>query len=108
MKKILFLLLSSAVISTFSFAQSPAKKVEPKKQVAKAEVKAEAQSGATVESQKPKGKDTPKVAPIKTKKDGTPDMRFKENKENAKSDTTKKLKKDGTPDMRHKANKAKQ
>lgn len=41
-----------------------------------------------------------------TKKDGTLDMRFKENKN--KKDTTKikgPLKKDGTPDKRFKANK---
>lgn len=41
-----------------------------------------------------------------TKKDGTPDMRYKENKN--KKDTVKAkgpLKKDGTPDKRFKANK---
>ena len=42
----------------------------------------------------------------KLKKDGTPDMRFKENKEKAKATDTK-LKKDGTPDKRFKANKKK-
>ena len=36
--------------------------------------------------------------PSKTKKDGTPDMRYKENQ---------KLKKDGTPDMRYNENKEK-
>jgi hypothetical protein len=41
---------------------------------------------------------------IKTKKDGTPDMRFKENKENAKP-APKHLKKDGTPDKRFSENK---
>ncbi len=43
----------------------------------------------------------------KTKSDGTPDMRYKENKD--KKDTAPKadvkLKKDGTPDMRYKDNK---
>ncbi len=39
-----------------------------------------------------------------TKKDGTADMRFKENKE--ASIETPKLKADGTPDMRYKENKA--
>jgi len=41
------------------------------------------------------------------KKDGTPDMRYKANKDAAKTATTPAgpLKKDGTPDMRHKANK---
>jgi len=41
----------------------------------------------------------------KTKKDGTPDMRYKANKEKAKPAGP--AKKDGTPDMRYKANKAK-
>jgi hypothetical protein len=44
------------------------------------------------------------------KKDGTPDMRMKENKAAAKTapaTTTGPLKKDGTPDMRYKANKKK-
>ncbi len=47
----------------------------------------------------------------KTKKDGTPDMRYKENKETVKkeaagsADKGAKMKKDGTPDMRYKENK---
>ena len=41
----------------------------------------------------------------KLKKDGTPDMRYKENKEAAKK--TGPTKKDGTPDMRYKENKTK-
>jgi hypothetical protein len=42
----------------------------------------------------------------KTKKDGTPDMRYSENKnKKAEAAPAGPLKKDGTPDMRHKANK---
>lgn len=41
----------------------------------------------------------------KTKKDGTPDKRFKENKKDATPEVKKK--KDGTPDMRYKENKSK-
>ncbi len=41
------------------------------------------------------------------KKDGTPDMRMKQNKVSAKTTTTTKVKKDGTPDMRYKDNKKK-
>lgn len=41
----------------------------------------------------------------KTKKDGTPDMRYKENKEKEKPKGP--TKKDGTPDMRYKENKKK-
>ena len=45
-------------------------------------------------------------APVnKLKADGSPDMRYKENKENTKKAGPKKA--DGTPDMRFKANKGK-
>lgn len=40
-----------------------------------------------------------------TKKDGTPDMRHKENKEAATKKDQPKLKADGTPDKRYKENK---
>ena len=50
---------------------------------------------------------TPKTAtaPGPTKKDGTPDMRYKANKDAAKTPPVH-TKKDGTPDMRYKENKA--
>ena len=41
---------------------------------------------------------------VATKKDGTPDMRYKEN--TVAKATTGPAKKDGTPDMRYKKNKA--
>lgn len=41
------------------------------------------------------------------KKDGTPDMRMKENKVTAKTTVAGPVKKNGTPDMRYKANKKK-
>jgi hypothetical protein len=44
-----------------------------------------------------------KSGDAKLKKDGTPDKRYKENKEPAKQ--TGPLKKDGTPDKRYKENK---
>ena len=40
-----------------------------------------------------------------TKKDGTPDKRFKENKTAATPAATTHVKKDGTPDKRYKENK---
>jgi len=43
----------------------------------------------------------------KTKKDGTPDMRYKENKKGAAKEAPKHLKKDGTPDKRYSENKKK-
>ncbi len=48
---------------------------------------------------------TTKTAPLK--KDGTADMRFKENKMAAKTKPVGPTKKDGTADMRYKANKEK-
>jgi len=41
----------------------------------------------------------------RVKKDGTPDMRYSENKKKNEIKPAGPLKKDGTPDMRHKANK---
>jgi hypothetical protein len=49
-------------------------------------------------------KDGGKPATTHLKKDGTPDKRFKENKDGGKPATTH-LKKDGTPDKRFKENK---
>lgn len=53
-------------------------------------------------------KTTDKTKTTGLKKDGTPDMRLKENKDKAKTKTTTgPTKKDGTPDMRYNANKKK-
>jgi hypothetical protein len=51
-----------------------------------------------------KAKDSTKTPGMK--KNGTPDMRYKANKD-AKADTTVHKKKNGTPDMRYKENKDK-
>lgn len=91
MKKIFALLLAVGVFATTSFAQTkPAAAKTP------APVKKEAVKPA----EKPKVVTTT-TAP--TKKDGTPDKRFKENKATAKP--TGPTKKDGTPDKRYKENK---
>lgn len=80
MKKILVVLLAAFSLSFVSSAQT------------KPAAKAKAPAAKTA------------AAPVK--KDGTPDMRFKTNKEAAKATAPAgPLKKDGTPDMRHKANK---
>ena len=80
MKKIISLLLCLCLFTTITFAQAkPAAK--------------------TVKKETPKAATT---AP--TKKDGTPDKRFKENKKPAPA-ATGPVKKDGTPDKRYKANK---
>ncbi len=94
MKKLICILLSVLVMGTASFAQD--KGTTPSKP--KTEKKVTAKKG-----DKPTSEKTPGAAPGKMKKDGTPDMRHKENKEAAKPKG--KLKKDGTPDMRYKENK---
>ncbi|MBL7711052.1 MAG: hypothetical protein JNL13_01245 [Chitinophagaceae bacterium] len=85
MKKLIILFLAVLGFTT-SFAQSsPA----AKKQVTQ----------TVTETKK-----TVKQEGDKMKKDGTPDMRYKENKEAVKKETVH-LKKDGTPDKRYKENK---
>jgi hypothetical protein len=54
---------------------------------------------------KSKTEKTAKPAAGPTKKDGTPDMRYKANKDAGKAAPAGPTKKDGTPDMRYKANK---
>ena len=82
MKKIISLLLVSFLMFNVSYGQGKTKE-------------------ATKVGQKaPKVQNNPKL-----KKDGTPDMRYKDNK-TKEAKPAGPLKKDGTPDMRHKANKA--
>lgn len=59
----------------------------------------------TAPATRPMGSGTP--PPKMMKADGTPDMRYKENKAMKSAPAAGKLKKDGTPDMRYKANKGK-
>lgn len=91
MNKIICLLVSILLLGTTTFAQEKAPKSKNLKTASPA-----AQAAAQQEQ--------PKAS--KMKKDGTPDMRYSDNK---KTKATEKpagpLKKDGTPDMRHKANK---
>jgi hypothetical protein len=83
MKKIILIAGLLLAFTGMSFAQTtPAKKDAPKKEATK--------------------------TAAHTKKDGTADMRYKENKEAAKAKpATTHLKKDGTADKRYKENKAK-
>jgi hypothetical protein len=83
MKKIALIVNLLLLLTGMSFSQTtPATAQKPKTQTAKTA--------------------TPAAGP--TKKDGTPDMRYKANKNAAKPQTTH-LKKDGTPDQRFKENK---
>lgn len=90
MKKLMLLAALFAIVNFASAQKSPS--AAP----AKKEVKAADASKITTSSTS-----TSK----KVKKDGTPDMRFKTNKEEAAKAGGPK-KKDGTPDMRYKANKS--
>jgi len=49
-------------------------------------------------------KKAPQKSETKMKKDGTPDMRYKENQKGSAKTAPKHLKKDGTPDKRYKEN----
>ncbi|MBN9482535.1 MAG: hypothetical protein BGO70_18320 [Bacteroidetes bacterium 43-93] len=82
MKKLLSLMLALLITTGITFAQNTDKNAKPAKPATEM-----------------KGK---------MKKDGTPDMRYKENKDATKKeavDKGTKMKKDGTPDMRYKENK---
>lgn len=85
MKKLIIILLAVLGFTTGFAQSSPA----VKKQVAQ-------QTTETKKAAKQEGN--------KMKKDGTPDMRYKENKDAVKKETVH-LKKDGTPDKRYKENK---
>jgi len=87
MKKILVALTAIVCIASFSFAQDKKAK----------EAKPAAKPTAAVTAK-------PAAPATKMKKDGTPDMRVKANKDAAKA-AAGPTKKDGTPDMRYKANK---
>ena len=104
MKKLLVALIAFLGISAFTFAQTAAapkdpktktalKQTDAKAKAAKSEVKADAAKTTT---------DAKEVAGGPLKKDGTPDKRYKENKDAAKKVH---LKKDGTADKRYKENK---
>jgi hypothetical protein len=96
MKKFIAFLMAATCLASVTFAQ--VKKVDkPKTTVKKGSVKPVEKStkaGASVTKAETKEH---------LKKDGTPDKRFKENKESKPAAGP--LKKDGTPDMRYKSNK---
>ncbi|WP_316815658.1 hypothetical protein [Pedobacter nyackensis] len=106
MKKLLGLIAIMALGLTTAFAQTPAAvKTTPAKKMVTKEVKT-----VTVPAKHHANAATTAAGATKTKvetlkKDGTPDMRLKENKTKAVAKTSAHIKKDGTPDMRFKANK---
>jgi len=101
MKKLLSLIAIAAFGFTTAFAQTPA----TTKQAVKKEVKTTTtpvKNGVKAEAKKVESKTT---TVSKLKADGTPDMRYKENKAKAVTKVAGPTKKDGTADMRYKANK---
>ncbi|RDC54437.1 hypothetical protein DU508_22235 [Pedobacter chinensis] len=101
MKKLLSLIAIAAFGLTTAFAQTPAKAVVKK------EVKtttAPVKEGVKQEAKKVETKTTTTASKLKA--DGTPDLRFKENKAKAVTKVAGPTKKDGTADMRYKVNKA--
>lgn len=106
MKKLFGLIAIMALGLTTTFAQTPAAvKTTPAKKMVTKEVKT-----VTAPAKHHANAAAATVATTKTKvetlkKDGTPDMRLKENKAKAVVKTSAPVKKDGTPDMRFKENK---
>ena len=94
MKKIIIALLFLAGI--MGFTNAGAQQKTPVKK-----------SASTTKTTTVKEKDSSVVKRSGLKKNGTPDMRLKENKTTVKTATPGPLKKDGTADMRYKANKPK-
>jgi hypothetical protein len=86
MKRLIMIVSLLLACAGFSIAQT----TPAKKDVAKKETKAVKAAPA-------------KKSEVATKKDGTPDMRYKANK--VAADTTKHMTKKGTPDKRYKENK---
>ena len=99
--KNLIALIAIVFLSSIAFSQAPAakqvkKNIATKTEVANPNGKQVANSADTVRSKSVSG----------MKKDGTPDKRFKDNKNASKTAApTGHLKKDGTPDKRYKENK---
>lgn len=98
MKKLLSLIAIAAFGLSTTFAQTPATATQAKKAVKTTTTAAK--GGA----KKVETKTTTTAAKVKA--DGTPDMRFKENKTKVVTKVVGPTKKDGTADMRYKANKA--
>ena len=99
MNKIICMLMSLFLMGNIAFAQNADTKAKQPDAKKEAKAKHDKKEGEKKGGEAKKGD-----KPTKMKKDGTPDMRYKENKDAARKAEGPK-KKDGTPDMRHKANK---
>lgn len=104
MKKFFTILL--VTLGSFAFMNASAQQKKPVKKVSvSAKTKMEKTKAKTTEK-KEKAEKKEEAHKTMLKKNGTPDMRYKANKEAAKKSAGP-LKKNGTPDMRYKANKEK-
>ncbi|HTI09071.1 MAG TPA: hypothetical protein VL832_10955 [Puia sp.] len=106
MKKIVLLASLLLAFTGFSFAQTtpaPPAKAKTAKTTKKPATASATTPAATATPATPA---KPATAAGPTKKDGTPDMRYKANKDAAKT-PPQHLKADGTPDKRYKENKPK-
>jgi hypothetical protein len=97
MKRFVLIVNLLLAFAGFSFAQTPAATTAKKPKATKAATATTPATAAT-----PATATTPAAGPKKA--DGTPDMRYKANKDAAKT-PPQHLKKDGTPDKRYKENK---
>lgn len=111
MKKIILASFAALFMAATASAQTTKESAAKGKtvQAQQATAPKPAQSPANVNATSKPSKQVAKPVPAanpdkKVKKDGTPDMRYKENKEAEKKPIAPK-KKDGTPDMRFKDNK---
>lgn len=105
MKKIIALFTVFAFAFNMVIAQEAGKsKAAEGKKEAKTE-KAQKSDKEAVKAPKEADAKAASTGEPKTKKDGTPDMRYKENKDAKKEAPAGPLKKDGTPDKRYKENK---
>ena len=106
MKKLVNIIAIAVIGMGVTFAQIPAaKKATPAKSAAPVVVKKTETKVVTVKSTAPAAAKKAATVATPTKADGTPDMRYKVNKE-TKTVVAGPKKKDGTADMRYKANKA--
>ncbi len=95
------LMCALAIGFSFAQAQTAAPATAPKKAEQATAIQAkEATAKPAADGKNASAKDAKGTS---VKKDGTPDMRYKENKQAAKTEGPKKA--DGTPDMRYKENK---
>jgi hypothetical protein len=115
MKKFIVAALMLGGLFSTAFAQTAAPQkttTAPRQEIKKAATTTNAVKPTPVAISKPApaaktavAQEKKQVTATKLKADGTPDMRYKENKAAAAATTVKHTKKDGTADMRYKENK---